>query len=217
MNGSSRWFGLALVLAASVWGMAEQAEAQQGYPQQGYPQQGYPQQGYPQQGYGQPGYGQPGYGPQGCASDAQCGPGSACVNGMCATQAQVQYVERPITGLIVAGAITLPVAYVSNILVSSLAAFALGIGGSPDVDGIFGWGLVPVVGPFVQMAYVQDYGLHTLWGVIGGVQVLGLTMIILGATLRTRDPVIALGEGRSLAFAPILSPNEAGLSAALSF
>jgi hypothetical protein len=193
-------FATALGLAMVVWGSAEDAEAQQVvYQQQGYAQQ--------------PGYAQQ----QGCMSDAQCGPGTACVGGICAAQAQVTYVERPIVGLIVAGAIVLPVTWAANILMSTLAAFALSLGGSPDAGGIFGWGFVPVVGPWVQMAYYQDSGWQTFWGVMGGLQTLGLTMIVLGAVLRTREPVIALGEGRSLALAPSLSPNDVGLNAALTF
>lgn len=223
--------GLALGVVLGVWGAAQGASAQyegQAQPVYGQPVPGQPVYGQPVPGqpvyaqpvYGQPVYGQPAYGQpmyQQCVAHAQCGPGMACVSGVCASRGQIQYRERPITGLIVAGAVVLPVSWGLNIVFSSLGAFALGLSGNPNAGDIFGWSLAPIIGPFVQMAITSDPGWHAFWGLMGGLQTLGLTMIILGAVLRTREPVIALGEGRSLAILPTASPDHGGLSATLTF
>lgn len=185
--------GLGAGLAMLVVGWAGAAEAQGYYEQQ------------------------PAY-QQGCVSDAQCGPGTACVSGVCAAPAgQVQYIERPITGLIVGGSIMIAAGYVVNLAISALVAFALAWAGL-DAGGIFGWALVPIIGPFVQMGYLhQDSGWLTWLGVMGGLQVVGLTMVILGAVLRVREPVYALGEGRTLSVLPTASPTHGGLTMSLTF
>jgi hypothetical protein len=170
-----------------------------------------------------------------CTSQAQCPAGTVCMNGACVRQqaqqpqqtgyAQPTYQQQPsqqptyqqqprvetrrMIGLIVAGGITLGASWVGNILVSAFA----GVGSVDEElwEPFRGYGLIPVVGPWVQLAtkptpYDQDS-----WGgwLIGNglLQAGGLTMLILGIAIPVETTVYSEGgpgEGLEMALLPQL-------------
>ena len=70
---------------------------------------------------------------------------------------------------------------------------ATGTGGSGDTEGL----VVPLVGPFIYAANIQDSGERVAWAVVGAAQLAGATAFILGLTLKT--PWIVPNE-RSVAY-----------------
>jgi hypothetical protein len=162
-------------------------------PQQQYPQQQpYPQQQYPQQQQQYPPQQQPYY--------AQPQP-----------QPQPRTETGHLTGLIVAGAVVLGVSWILNIIVSAFA----GAGPSWDDWEAFRYtGLVPAVGPWIQLALIPSGG-RSEWDQYlvtdGVIQLAGLTMLILGIAIPVERTVYAQnGGGVQFGFVPNLSPNSAG-------
>ncbi|MGE0785246.1 MAG: hypothetical protein AB7S26_06125 [Sandaracinaceae bacterium] len=149
--------------------------------------------------YGQPGYGQPGY--------VQPAP-----------QPQPHEETRMHLGLTISGAVMLGVSYLLHAaIVSPLAGC--------DFDTCHGeWngfryaGLIPLAGPWVQLAVRPGASDLDAWGpylVIDGLlQTAGLTLLILGLTLRETVTVYSSRDGDfELAVLPSAGQNGGGLAA----
>ena len=103
--------------------------------------------------------------------------------------------------------------------VMTLVAYGVNIGGSAiwyttsiftgQRDDYFHWSLVPVVGPFVQMGFVQgqDWQIPIL-AVVGAAQIAGVVMAIVGTV--SREVV----EPPALAVAPYATQDGGGLTVA---
>ncbi|HJL16307.1 MAG TPA: hypothetical protein RMH99_11660 [Sandaracinaceae bacterium LLY-WYZ-13_1] len=204
-----RWSASLLALAA-VWALAPQAHAQ-GVTVQGQVQyQPYGQQ--PQQGYGNP---PPGYGQQQqqpYAQPYQQQPQYAPTYQQ--QQPRVRYVERSATikGLWIPGIIIFGVSYA---LTAAFSQFSF------DTDYAT-WGYVPLIGPWVSLGFANTED-EVTGAVLGGVaQAAGLTMFILGLSLRrtVRVAQYALDgdDPRSpqLAFDALPAPGGAQLGLTLS-
>lgn len=171
-------------------------------PQQQYPQQQYPQQ-YPQQQYQQPQY----YAPP------QQQP---------APPRQTRTERRPIIGLVVPGAVLLGVSWIIHAaVVSPFAGWSIDRGYQPEWDAFRAWGLLPLAGPWIQLAIKPDTGGRDGWDpylVIDGIlQAGGLTMLILGLAIQERHEVYVDNErapGPQFAVLPMVTPEYSGLSLA---
>lgn len=184
---------------------------------------------------------------QACVDASTCPVGTACMNGQCVNvgagpvgQPAPVYGAPPpvgpaygqapapaapatrteqghITGLIVAGAVVLGAGWLTNIIVS-LGAGASIIDPSEDWAPFRFTGLVPVLGPWIQLGIKPGnaIGRRNIWGeylVIDGVfQLAGLAMLIAGIVVPVERTVRADGgTGIDLAVVPSLSPNYSGL------
>jgi len=182
----------------------EQPSAPPGYENQPQGQQ-QPAQAAPTQ---QPGYGaqQPGYGAQ------QPGYGSR------PTYHREPYVEgmqlppnatvetRVRKGMIAGGIAMFVAGYVSMVLVYTLSS---GFGGDPP-----GTTLIPAIGPFFLMPDASQDG-RILLGLDALLQIGGLTMLVLGATLKSKI-VTWYGDSR-IRVTPMASRSGGGMGMALSF
>jgi hypothetical protein len=167
-----RWYvaaALGVALAAPAWARAQTVTVQGQVQDQPHAQPAYgqPPPGFGQAAYGQPAYGQPGYGaPTYAPTYVQPRP-------------QVTYVdrERSMNGLWIPGLVLFGVSWG---LTGSLAAL------SWDTDYVsYGW--IPVVGPWLMLAEASNDD-ETTGAILGGVaQLAGLTMFVLGLTLRETD------------------------------
>jgi len=135
--------------------------------------------------------------------------------------AQPQYAQPPpqprtetghLTGLIVSGAVVFGVSWLTNILIG------LGAGAGPSYDAWddFRWvGLVPVLGPWIQMGIkptslgADDWAYYlTIDGIL---QAAGATMLILGIAIPVERTVYAEdGERRGIDLA--IAPSPTGLN-----
>jgi hypothetical protein len=103
----------------------------------------------------------------------------------------------PRTGLIVGGSILLGSVWLINILAGAATEATCGdavLSTMPCPPAL--WPVyIPVVGPFIQMGFLNNDVNRTAYlaglAFDGIVQLGGLTMIILGATLRHRVPIMA--------------------------
>lgn len=127
----------------------------------------------------------------------------------------VRYDTRPRTGLIIGGSVLLGVTWLSSVLAAGIVG---AINDACTIDNgssclTSAWPLyLPVVGPFIQLGYVQGQGLataRTFLVIDGLLQAGGLAMILAGALTRRQVPVYA---GR-VQFAPSLLGGGAGLAA----
>jgi len=180
------------------------ADPPPGYQQQ--QQQVQPAPTYGQQPQQQPAYGQqPGYGQQ------QQGYGyrptyhrERYVEGMqLPPNAQVE--TRAKTGMIVGGIAMFVAGYISMVFTYT---FASAFGDPP------GTMLIPAIGPFFIMPDASSEG-RTLLGLDALLQIGGLTMLILGATLKTKY-VTWYGDSR-VRVTPMASRGGAGMGMSLSF
>jgi hypothetical protein len=121
-------------------------------------------------------------------------------------------------GLILGGAISLGIGYVSNAIGSTLWSLNRAIQGIPNTDEFFVFGLVPVVGPWAQLAFSFDDTERALLIVSGVAQAAGLTMLIAGLTW-ARKPVneIELAGGARIGVTPTAGASSVGLTAYGSF
>lgn len=133
----------------------------------------------------------------------------------------VGYRTRPNVGLIVGGSVMLGSMWVITALtaggLSAICNDNFSSSGSSGCSNTY-WPLfIPVVGPFIQMNYVQNDSARSLsyFGLAldGLVQVSGLVMIIVGAAVRQRVPIYAQ---RSL-LSPVLLNGGSGLAYTLRF
>jgi hypothetical protein len=186
-----------------------EAQPQQPYPQQPYQAQPYPGQPYQPQPYpGQPYQPQPYY-PQ------QPGYGTA-------PQGTVKYVNRPRTGLIVAGAVVLGAGWLTSVLASSLIATTNYNSSSyyaSSLDYSYSWPLlIPVVGPWIQMSYTGNgsgAGLANIALAFDGlVQAGGLAMLIAGAVTHTK---VAVYAKNGIQVTPLILGNSNGMMVSGSF
>ncbi len=128
-------------------------------------------------------------------------------------------------GMIIGGAVMLGVGWVLNIVGSLFAGihvdlFGSGSGGSTSEWEAFRYtGIIPVVGPWIQLGIEPAHGSDDAWGawliIDGLLQAAGLTLLIVGiATSGGDDEDTAEGEhGIELAILPTMGPDHAGLSA----
>lgn len=127
----------------------------------------------------------------------------------------VRYDLRPRYGLIAGGASILGVAWLSTALAGLIVSAANDIctieSGSTCTNAA--WPLfLPVLGPFIELAYVQGPGTSTVRGLLvfdGILQAGGLAMIIAGAVAKKPRPVYA----SSVQVAPLTVGSGAGLMA----
>lgn len=130
---------------------------------------------------------------------------------------------RHLVGLIVAGAVVWAASYAFNAFVGAFAGAFTICGGSticPDEsewEEFRGFGFVPLIGPWMQLAAKPTPFGHDTWGgyLIGNavLQTAGLTMLILGATIEVETRVYGEGpgDGLELALLPQLGPTQGGL------
>ncbi len=194
-------------------------QQQQGYPQQqqGYPQQqqGYPQQqqGYPQQQQGYPQQ-QQGY-PQQQQGYPQQQQGYPQQYGQPPPAGQPHTVSRPNLGLIISGAVLLGAGWIGNIIPGLFA----GIGSSSsDWNAFRGTSVIPVLGPWIQLAVKPTSFRNDDWGgwliVDGALQAAGLALLIIGlATPRTETVYADRESGFELAVVPTVGSSQWGLAA----
>jgi hypothetical protein len=127
-------------------------------------------------------------------------------------------------GLIISGAVILGVGWVFNIITSLFAGvhvdlFGSGSGGSSDAWEAFRYtGLIPVVGPWIQMALQPTSFGNDGWGpyliIDGLLQAAGLTMLVIGVATQGGDEDTAENDdGIELTILPSVSPGFAGLTA----
>ncbi|MBX3272380.1 MAG: hypothetical protein KF729_19125 [Sandaracinaceae bacterium] len=148
--------------------------------------------------YGQPVYGQPTYG-QPVYAQPQYAP----------QPRPMRTEQRAHVGLIVGGAVMLGVSWLVNAaLISPFAGWSASSGYQPSWEAFRYAGLVPVAGPWIQLALkpngLSDDGWGTYLVIDGLLQAAGLTMLILGATItetvtvygdRRTGPSLSLGVG----------------------
>ena len=132
---------------------------------------------------------------------------------------------RPIWGMVIPGAILLGAGWVVNVFVGSIVGLiGGGLGGSDAAVDYFGFSLIPIIGPFAQIAYFdfdRESGLLGYHIVLGLIQTLGFSLALIGTILQqeVREPLYVEldDQGTSLSFMPYASPQAAGLGAALTF
>ena len=113
-------------------------------------------------------------------------------------------------GLIVSGAVLLGASWITNMIVSAFAGTVDTASSDPeDWDEFRYIGLIPVLGPWIQMAVKPTPFDHDDWAyflmVDGILQAAGLTMLIIGAAVPVTRTVYAENgerEGIDLAIAP---------------
>lgn len=187
---------LAIIVVACLGSLPSAASAQQqGY---GQPQQGY---GQPQPYYGQPQ--QPYAQPQPYAQQPQ---------------PQPRTVTRPQIGLIVSGAVMLGVSWlIHGAVVSPFAGWSIDRGYQAGWESFRGLGLIPVAGPWIQLATKPTGFSEDGWApylVLDGLlQTAGLVMLVLGATIQTEHTVYAALEESGFAILPTAGEDGAGLAA----
>lgn len=131
-------------------------------------------------------------------------------------------VERANLALIITGSVLLGVSWVSNIFTGLFAGLELfGSGGSSRWDTFRAMSLVPVAGPWAQLAAKptsfdqDDWG---TWLIINGLlQAGGLTMLIIGIATPSRQTIYARRTGPTFVLAPYATPSAAGLTLAGTF
>lgn len=134
-------------------------------------------------------------------------------------QQQPRTEERAHVGLIVGGAVMFGVSWlVHGALISPFGGWSLDFGYDPQWESFRYAGLIPLAGPWIQMALkpgsLNDDGWGTYLIIDGLLQAGGLTMLILGATIT--ETVTVYGDSRtgpSLSFG--IAPG--GLSASGTF
>lgn len=134
-------------------------------------------------------------------------------------QQQPRTEERAHVGLIVGGAVMLGVSWlVHGALISPFAGWSIDWGYQPEWESFRYAGLIPIAGPWIQLALkpgtLNDDGWGTYLVIDGLLQAGGLTMLILGATIT--ETVTVYGDSRtgpSLSFG--IAPG--GLSASGTF
>lgn len=207
---------------------APPATAQPVAPPPGYPAQPYP--AYPAQpGYAtQPGYpaqpvypAQPGYPVQ---PGLQPQPGAAMPPGypppgyyVPQQRPIVGYRQAPRVGLIAAGAAVFGGLYILSASVTAI--FDCNASGK-TCSGTYWPMYVPLVGPWIQMAYVgnESYTPAARFGLamVGLGEAAGLAMLIAGAVAKEKVPIYALGHGShkaTMQLAPLTLANGGGLLA----
>ena len=186
---------LAVIFVVSLGALPGVARAQYAQPPQGYGQQ---QQQQPY--YGQP---QPDAQPQPYAQ--QPAP-------------QARTVRRPIIGLIVSGAVMLGVSWlIHGAIVSPFAGWSIDSGFNGRWDTFRSVGLVPVAGPWIQLAIkptgFSDDGWAPYLVLDGVLQAAGLVMLVLGASIQNETTVYADAGGFELAVLPTAGDGAAGVAA----
>jgi hypothetical protein len=163
-------------------------------------QPGQPVYVYPPGGQPMPGQPMPGYMPP--------GPPPRQVTG---------YKMAPRIGLIVGGSVMLGSMWIITAIaggISTAIDTTLSCSGSNCSGSTSYWPLfIPVAGPFIQMGYINDTGASrnlAMFGLAfdGLVQVGGLTMIVLGATLKQRVPLYA----KNWQVAPMFTSSGSGIA-----
>jgi hypothetical protein len=163
--------------------------------------------GYPPPGYYPPGYVVPGYVP---AYPMWVPPPEKVL---------LRHESKPRYGLVIAGAATFGAIYL-------ITAASGGLANSIDCHDHHSscggnWPLfVPLIGPFIHLANINNSGDAWLFGPVlvlsGLAQVTGMVLLIAGAATRVNVPVYAPDRPR-LSVTPYLSPTGGGMSALVRF
>lgn len=125
--------------------------------------------------------------------------------------------SRPRLGLLISGIALFAVSYIVHAaLISPFAGWSAFEGYQPEWEEFRVLGAVPLAGPWIQLAIKPTDPFDDSWAtylVIDALlQTAGLTMLILGVTLRTETTARA-DAGPSLMIAPLAGQNTAGLTA----
>jgi hypothetical protein len=115
----------------------------------------------------------------------------------------MQTVERPRTGLIIAGAAVFGASYLTNVLIAYTDW-----SDDEDFDGT-GPLLVPVVGPLLLLEEADEQ-LDTFLVLDTLVQTAGLTMLIVGLVSKRQVLEPVRRDTRALSVAPVLGPRTVG-------
>ena len=202
MQASRGGLALGIGIALTVVALATPAHAQQVVVQGQVP---YPPPYAQPQPYVQPQYVQPQY-----VQPAYYAP---------APVRQARTERRANVGLIVGGAVMLGVSWIANIAVGLPAGDdPFSSGSDPTWDSFRYSSLIPLAGPWVQLAikptgFTQDY--WAVWLLLDGIlQLTGTTLLVIGAaTHRTVTVYAEASSGFELAVLPMASPEHAGLVA----
>ncbi len=135
---------------------------------------------------------------------------------------QPQTRERPIWGLIISGAVVLGVSWlVHAALISPLAGWSASADLQPEWEAFRITGVIPVVGPWIQMGVKPGSLSNDSWAgylaVNGLLQAGGLTMLILGIALRETETYYARDGEPSFAILPSFGQDGVGLTAVGQF
>ena len=104
--------------------------------------------------------------------------------------------KRPILGLVIPGAVLLPVAWLASSLTSLTCAAVQAVPGEGCYVAQAGWGVLPLMGPFVvATANGTDSGWRAGYALYGAFQNASLAMVIIGATVQ-RDVWVLTPEAR---------------------
>ncbi len=153
--------------------------------------------------YGQPGQAQPAQPVQPQYAQPQYAP-----------QPEPRTEERPRLGLIIGGSVTLGVSWlIHGGLISPFAGWSFDRGYQSDWEPIRYLGLVPVLGPWLQLGLKPTGFSNDGWGpylIANGIlQAGGLTLIILGATVQ--ETVTLYGDSQGSGSFMAVAPSAGGL------
>ena len=120
--------------------------------------------------------------------------------------------RRMTRGLVLGGALLLGIPWLVNVGGSALGTLVLP---SANRQDFFGWGVVPLVGPLVQMTYTagEDWMIGIL-AVIEACEVAGLIMAIIGTVGEDAEEEQMISD---LHVVPWASPTSGGLSVGARF
>ncbi len=136
-----------------------------------------------QQGYGGAGY-QPVYG---------------------APQGTPHQVERPKLGLAITGIVMFAVSYIVPTVIG------ISIASEPSISDDFYFMAVPLAGPFIMTGLLDNNWPIPFYVIDGLLQIAGLTLMVLGLTLKSTVTVYSEGDDEpSFAIAPWVVPTEGG-------
>jgi hypothetical protein len=129
---------------------------------------------------------------------------------------------RPILGLVITGVAMLAVSWIIHgAIISPFAGYSLASGFQDSWSVFRASGIIPLAGPWVQLAVKPDGLGSDGWGpylVVDGVlQAAGLTMLIVGLAVQEEHTVVARGDAPSFAIAPMIGPELTGLAASGRF
>jgi len=132
-------------------------------------------------------------------------------------QPQPRTEERVHTGLIVGGAVMLGVSWlVHGALISPFAGYSLDSGYQPEWESFRYVGLIPLAGPWIQLAIKPGTLSDDSWGpylIIDGIlQAGGLIMLICGASITETVTIYGDNEGIGPSLAFGVGPGSMSLS-----
>ncbi len=126
--------------------------------------------------------------------------------------------SRPRIGLVISGAVLFGVSWIIHAaLVSPFAGWSIDYGDDPQWNDFRIMGAIPLAGPWIQLAIKPTAPFEDSWAtyllVDGLLQAAGITMLILGLTLRKEVGGYANNESPSFMIGPMLGQGAGGLTA----